>query len=236
MKDQSDPLHHRRLAKSLVVCSSLTAIFTGFASAAVMKTNDLSDPHRVKQVLFQEDASQMAGMQVTVSFSDTTTQTATWEALSLTLGAASNTGFRLSDQGDTFFTPWTLVNLHESAAITGFSLDGLPGNTGFDRTLPSFGTQDSDRGKDFFFESDPISAAMMADVDYSSPIYVGGNPVEGDLYHNLDVAFTMDTSLAPGTRLQFHQDTDIVLAIPEPSAGLGIGLLLSSAFFLRRRK
>ena len=244
--------------KYLLLGSSITTIFTGLASAAVTISQLNPIPYQTSALdEFQTSGGQMGGLEVTVYFFNpgdfsTSTQTATWVEADAVSGSATGTGFILSqgvanDNGSTFFNPWTLDNLSQSN-IVGFNINGRPGDTVFDRTLPNTGTIGSDQGKDFAFTTNqPNGDPFNAMVTYYDSLRITGEAAVGDTFLQLEVLLTGqgagdETPLEAGQSLSFMQDTDNALVegdftqVPEPSTGLGIGLLLSAAFFLRRRK
>jgi hypothetical protein len=80
----------------------------------------------------------MDGLTVQVIFSDSTTETLTWAATSVTAGAvtSANTGhlWSLTEDGNTFSSSWTLTNSATTASITDIILNGAGGGIIFDLT------------------------------------------------------------------------------------------------------
>lgn len=228
------------IQKSLIAGSSLAAGLTGLSSAAVTIAEDNVDQFQTEVISeFVTTGDDMDGMVFTVTYADTSTASAVWASTpTVGEGAAVSAGnFSLDLTGTTFENLWTLENLSE-LAITGFSFSGIEGRTIFDRTFGDVdGTLNSASGMDFEFG--PTFEDWDADVTYAGPVRLegAGAPV-GDLFVDLEVLLT-DETIAPSASLTFYQDTDNatfeISNVPEPSAGLAIGLLLSSAFMLRRR-
>lgn len=184
----------------------------------------------------------MAGMEVTVTFDNNTTETATWITTSTDAsvpngegfaGGAFGTGWSIQQQGFTqgniAFAPppppvipptllglWTIEN--EAAnplTIVSMEINALVGDILFDLFLLTEHTPGSGFGRDFL--PDPanpaIPVATYGDL-YSSP----------DLWGSLSLDWSTVGGLAPGAGLRFFADTD---TIPNP----GTLLLLSAGLF-----
>ena len=240
--------------KYLLLGSSITTLFTGLASATVTIQKTNPTPYRTTGLnSFVTSGGQMGGMVVTVTFSDSSTATETWVETDAISGGAvvpdrfSLTQGGLSNAGSTFYNDWTLTNNDPTASITGFSINSRPGDTVFDTKLPDKGTPGSDRGLNFAI-TNATDGPHNAWVFYSDSLRLtGAEEAVGDTFLQLDVLLQKpspgsSTPLSAGESLSFMQDTDSaliegdIIQVPEPSTGLGIGLLLSAAFFLRRRK
>jgi len=191
---------------------------------------------------FTTTGNEMAGMGVSVNFSDGTTQTATWAATGADSGAASAANyFTIGESGDTFASnAWTLENLSSTLSITGFSLFGVPGNTTFDRVFGGLeGTPGSGSGLDFNIVG---AAGLGVTATYSDILNLTGSPAVGDEFVLLSVGFA--NPFAPDAIATFSQDTDsartsssIVATAPDEASTL---LLVGAAFSvfagLRRKR
>ena len=211
--------------KYLLLGSSITTILAGVASAATTIVAITPQLHETTGIAtFSTDGGHMTGLEVTVRFADLTSEVANWSG-SGTSGSATGVKFKLEQAGQTFSQPWTLTNLSGSP-ILGFSLDGHPGDTVFDRTNPSHGTTGSDQGKDLQLGNDGMGSEILGTATYSDAVKLKTEALVGDLYLrvNVDLATPYE-----GTSFTFMQDTDTtqfindLTAVPEPSTGLGVG-------------
>jgi hypothetical protein len=140
----------------------------------------------------------MVGMQVTVTFADSSTQTLTWGATGFDTGqvsgAAGNGTWTLSVTGNTGdrsapapfgapLTPWVLTSTSTNLAISSIVLDGTggssrPGGTIFDRDPSdngSIGTPNSAFGIDYRFNTETgVHAPFTVNVTYSNIVALFG--------------------------------------------------------------
>ena len=176
----------------------------------------------------------MLGMGVTMFFSDTTSESATWvnDAAAGPGGQASGpSGWTLAnptDPNDTFNSPWVLSyggSAHGS--IVGFELDGFAGGgplevvafdvTSSDVPVGGFGTDGSFAGKTF---DAGVSPVVIDRVEYRDAVRIQADaaPV-GDLYRFLKVEFAnqiaskWDQLPVPELGENLHSDIDWRLAM-----------------------
>ncbi len=187
---------------------------------------------------FSTSGDEMAGMTVLASFSGGATQQAVWATTGSGAGAASGSMFRLSQSGDTFDSVWTLTNLSGST-LSGLSIDAGKGNTVFDVTWSGDGTPGSANGKTFSLNSGPSGLDITA--TYVNLVALTGHSPVGDLYRNLNLAFT--NGLNSGDSITFYADTDNLRfagdigAVPEPSSlAMASIVVLGLAGYSWRRK
>jgi hypothetical protein len=235
-------------SKPGIALACLLAV-AGSAHAAVTITKNNPDIYSTAALTgFATTGGMMGGMSVTVTYSDASTQTATWTT-SGSSGSAVATGFTLAQSGDTFGADWTLTNLSSSLAITAFSINARPGNTVFDTasTVPDAeGTPGSAQGLTFAFTGS--SSTRDASVTYSDALKLNSmsTPIE-DLFLQMKVELDAGSYLAASgptapSFLTFEQDTDNVrdpgdiVLVPEPSASLATALLLGAGLGIRRRR
>lgn len=184
----------------------------------------------------------MSGMNVQAFFQGGTSQTAVWATTGSGAGAATGTGWSLSESGDTFGSTWALNNSGD-LAISRVLIDAGPGDTVFDtRYLGDIdGTPGSARGWDFTLVSggDPFNIIAT----YRDQVALTGQNPVGDLYRYLDIVF-QDTLFSSNNTLGFIADTDNILfagdikPVPLPGAIvlLGSGLLGLVGIGFRKRR
>ena len=175
----------------------------------------------------------MAGMEVTVTFEDESTETAIWETTSTDdsvpfgegyAGEASGASWSLAQQGFTFGnnvdgTPlglWSFMNFSASPTIIGFSVNALTGFTLFDIVGDAEVTPGSQLGRAFFTELD----SSLYTVSY-------GNQLADDLFGTLTVDFT--EGLQAGSVVEFFIDTDGFVPSPGTLALLATGLIFAGS-------
>lgn len=208
------------------------------AQAVVVHLTDPGTAHQTNALTgFTTSGNQIAGMDVFVTFSDSSTKQAVWANTGGTSGGATVANwFSFSQTGDTFSNPWTLTNL-SSLAITGFRFYGAPGDAIFDLgTSPS--TPGSENGTLFSF----LTAGFDATVTYSDIFNLTANAPSGDLYVSMKVDFGANTLLGAGSSVQFRQDVDSaavpnsIVTVPDVSTtGLLAGLAMLGLVGLKRR-
>jgi hypothetical protein len=231
----------RAIRSGSFVLASLFLASAPVATAAVVYSASGGTAYQAPALTgFATSGDMMDGMFVRVKYADGSVAADAWGSTGVGAGAASAAGmFLLSESGDTFGGVWSLTN-HYASAITHFSLFGAPGNTVFDRTTPSFGTDGSFAGMDFVFVG--ASAGRSASVEYTDIFNLTGFPAVSDVYVTLNVDISMD-SLLTGHTLTFNQDTDNADAarggisqVPDSGmTSLLIGLGLAGLVALRRR-
>lgn len=194
------------------------------------------------------DGSEMAGIEVTVTFADGSMDTATWASTSTDgtvanwegyAGAASGTDWTLSQQGytegnvtanDDILGIWRLMN-NSAQAITGFSIDALAGGFAFDVFLSANETPGSQSGKDFVafnaFQSIPNTLYTGANASLTDQV----NAAYDDLFGTLNVMFDTGSELDVASGVNFWIDTDQVAKVNAPST---IGMLLMGMFLAAR--
>jgi hypothetical protein len=189
---------------------------------------------------FQTFGDQMTGMEVKVTFSDNSTSSAIWGTTGVGAGGASTPDWILAESGDTFGGLWTFTNT-SSKTISSLFINAISGNTVFDQTNPSFGTDGSASGITFTY----TSGVAPSSFSYDNIVNLVGQPAVGDLYANLTLKW--DAGLTGGSSLGFVADTDnaVFVVDPNPPAtnvptpGVFAGILLAAGSFgvakLRKR-
>lgn len=222
------------------------ALFLGLAAHdrahGSIIVNAVNGTQQVTQALsgFSTDGGDMAGMSVTAIFADNFSETLSWSAFSSSSGGVSGTDWSLGQSNTTFSFAWTLTNTR-GALLTELRLDGGPGDTVFDRTLPSSGTSGSANGRDFSASND-LGLNIVA--TYSDIVALTGQNPVGDLYRRLSIQFGSGLGSRPfmfvadTDNLQFPNDLtpDPNTAVPEPSAIAIWSLVGLGAFLGIRRK
>jgi len=184
---------------------------------------------------YQTHGDDMAGMKVTASFLDGSSETAIWAATSGAAGAATGTGWVLSESGDTYGGSWNLNNTRNSG-MSKLVIDAGPGNTVFDIDWSGYGTAGSANGWTF---SSSTSFNIIA--TYKDLVALTGNNPVGDLYRFLILDFTDASGM--NSSMSYIADTDNIKfagdinPVPLPAAAwMGLALLGGfGALRLRRR-
>jgi hypothetical protein len=234
-------MHKNNLSKCAAALMTLALVLSSATASTITYAVNNSTPFQTPAVsVWDTTGADMAGMDVWVSFSNGSVEHATWATTAAGAGGASVAGFfSLTESGTTFnVNAWTIVNLSPSLAVTGFILNGAPGDTVFDRTLGNvFGTTDSALGKDF-----NMSGSYNITATYSDILNLTGLSPVGDEFVRLSVAFASTTLLRANTSATFTQDTDnakthgSITPVPEVAStatllALGIGAIAA----MRRR-
>ena len=146
---------------------------------------------------FTTTGNMMAGMQITASFVDGSSESAIWSATDATSGGAFGNGWSLTESGNSFNQPWTLSNIGQG--ITSLVVDAIPGNTVFDiypygDNLPQTDGSADGWGFQTLTGQSPTSSAYSDIIDISA----------GDLFGKLSLYWTEGfTGL-----INFRADTD----------------------------
>ena len=175
----------------------------------------------------------MVGMSVTVFFAGGS-ETIQWAATGAMSGAAAGTGWTISESGDTFADNAWSVDFG-TLSVTSIVLDGTPGLTLFDRTLPNPGTVGSANGKDWV--SSLLNDADIG-VEYSNVVGIGAAPPINDLFQILTVSFVDFEQGSVSGQFTFSQDTDndSRIQIPEPAMLPLFGLGLAGIAIIARKR
>ncbi|MEG3766082.1 PEP-CTERM sorting domain-containing protein [Alteromonas sp. 14N.309.X.WAT.G.H12] len=184
--------------------------------------------------------SDMVGMDVTVTFSDMSTETVTWSSILMDdsvdylegyIGGVYGTSWSLVQQGDTISeTPagvtdtlgaWTFTYDGTASAIVSVYIDAWAGDVVFDTEEGDASANGSDAGREFV----------------ASESYVVGTfdtNIEDELYGGLLLTGVNGTLLDTAGSFEFVADTDIAVPVP---ATLGIfAATLGFMGFNRRKK
>jgi len=248
----------RHILTSMIMASVALLGFTSATQAADFHSQLLNPVVEIPAVSdFQTNGADMAGMEVTVFFSNAPSETAVWNVAGPTSGSAAGPDgdWEMGQTGDTFTEPWLLiydsgVTQQQKGLLTGFSIDGFaagPGEVGvmFDRTFNGdFGTPDSFLGRDLVTQA-PVPPFDVF-VTYRSSVALQGQPAVGDEFRFLDVRFgelSPDGEFDTGAfrrsgldgenlaRYSFIQDTNNPI-VPEPAS---LALLSLGGLLLLRR-
>jgi hypothetical protein len=228
-------------------------LFAGPAPALDIHSAVEAPPSQILAVSdFATTGAEMAGMEVTALFSNADPETVTWQATGLDSGGAFglNQDWSLTQSGDTFAAPWTLLyeGSEDKGLLIGFDIDGMAAGTGeigvmFDRTFGfQFGTQGSFHGWDYETLTDVPFDTL---ITFRSAIALPGESPVGDLFRYLEVRFAdrpPDEFSGFGIggldgvdvrSVSFRQDTDNNV-IPEPATATLL-LLGAGVVYARRR-
>jgi hypothetical protein len=146
---------------------------------------------------FTTSGDMMAGMRITASFVDGSSESAIWSTTNTTSGGAFGTGWSLTEVGNSFDQPWTFNNIGQG--ITSLIIDAIPGNTVFDifpygDDLPQTDGSADGWGFETLTGQAPTSSAYSDIIDISA----------GDLFGKLSLYWTSGfTGL-----MNFRADTD----------------------------
>ena len=221
--------------------STSAALVCGLAEAssvAIVKDNTVVD-NIPGLTNFATLGSQMTGLSVTATFQGGFTQTLAWATTGAQSGAVVGTGWSLKLDGDTFTAPWVFAFTGLAGALPQLAqlvMQGAPGLTVFDTSLPDTGTPGSSTGQDFAFFG---ATCAICDVraTYTRGVAVVPNTIVGDIFHTLTVDFGLS---GPKTDFSFLQDTDndSRFTVPEPGslALSGLAMLVLLRAGARRAK
>ena len=218
----------------LAAAAALTLGVSANANAAVINVDNTSPVDIPGLTGFSTTGAMMAGMSVTAYFEGGFTQTLAWGTTGAASGGVTGTQWSLSQTGDTFGGDWTFAN-SGAGLLTRLVLNGATGLTVFDKASPSAGTNGSASGLDW---ASSLGGDGAIQVTYRNPVGVNGNPPVGDLFHIVDINFSLMANGGTRESFTFDQDTDndSRFTSPEPSMLALFGLGLLGAARARRRK
>ena len=183
---------------------------------------------------FSPNGFSMAGMQVTATFKDSTSQTVTWTATDAISGNALGTDWSLAESSDTFDHLWSLTN-NTGKLMTGLLLEGgANGHFVFDAQgdgSPSLATtrgrlpsadpnnpKTGTLGSQFGGTFDPFDNSvygMSVTATYVNAVQLGAASPVGDLWTTLRIDFGTNNMGSTGLlsingfQFQFYADTDL---------------------------
>lgn len=146
---------------------------------------------------FTTYANTMAGMRVTASFADGTSQSVIWQDQGGHSGGAIGSNWSVTAAGNTFSDPWVFSNTGQG--ITSLVIDAIPGNTVFDiypygDNLPQTDGSADGWGFQTLVGQGPNSSAYSDSIDIS----------QGDLFGKLSLYWLNGFT----GQMQFRADTD----------------------------
>jgi hypothetical protein len=240
--NQTNKPKQKMKINTLLVATAIGFVAASAAASSITYVQDTGTAYQTPAIsTFNTYGSDMAGMDVWVTFSDGAVEHTVWSVTGSDAGAATVGGyFSISETGDTFSSrAWTLQNLNSTLAITSFTLLGVNGNTTFDRTFGgAVGTPNSALGKDF-----AIAGNYSVTATYSDILNLTGAAAVGDEFEQLSVAFD-GSYFGPDSSALFTQDTDnaavagtiIPTTVPDgASTAMLFGLSLTAVAVLKRR-
>ena len=179
----------------------------------------------------------MDGMEVTAFFVGGGSETVLWADTSAGAGAASGTGWLLSESGDTYGGLWTLLN-NTGGGIASIFIDAGAGDSVYD-----VGTLNSTDGSASGWTFQVVAGGGGLDIEatYSDVVSLTGDAPVGDLWRNLEIAFTNAGGLGTGHSLTYITDTDNlefagdINPVPEPASVTLLVLGLAGLAARRKR-
>jgi hypothetical protein len=228
----------------LIAGAALLALSVTSAQAQVVVTTSPGTSFNTAALSgFTTNGAQQNGMEVTVFFSDGSSETIVWAATGATTGGVTGTGWSMTLGGDSFTTPFVMTA--GDVQIAGFSMNGRPGvGTIFDVISDPELSPGSARGRPFELFGSIPDGIQTINVEYTDRLSVGGT-FYGDLYTVMNVDF--DGRFLSNATLRFISDTDnsrfdsIIVpvdppnGVPEPGTLLLIGSGLLGLAMRRRR-
>lgn len=213
----------------------MKSIFSSVAAKSILgATVALSaawaTPSQAATVLtgFSTNGADMAGMDVTATFLGGGSQKVGWSTTGADSGAASGSGWSLSQSGDTFSNPWTLQST--GASIVSLLINAIPGNTVFDN-----GSSPSTPGSAAGISFSSISGDGPDSFSYGVPIDISTGDLFGTLTLNWATPFT--TSLTYQADTDSGSDSNPVVPMQDvPTPALLPGLIGMGVAALRKRK
>lgn len=189
----------------------------------------------------------MTGMQVGVTYADSTTQWVSWDDRGAGTGAlGSNWSLQMFDPAaSTYYGSYWIFDSSDDSAgetlIDSLSLYGFANNVVFDDDVVYEGTLGSARGIPLvidFYQAPVTTYSGGIKVSYEGAVALTGTSPYGDLYQGMRIDFTDGIPFTAGDTFAFYQDTDnIVDPVPEPATILlfGLGLMGLAGIRARRR-
>jgi len=162
----------------------------------------------------------MGGMEMTLWFTDGTSETLLWQKISNSAGAAYGNGWEITQSLDTGAHPFRFLN-YSGLGITRLLIDAAPGNTVFD-TEWEFDTPGSGSGGDFYIQPYYLQGLDVVATYRDEVALVDQEPM-GDIFRFLDVQFTNPGGFPDGKLIYFYADTDNIEyagdidPVPEPN-------------------
>lgn len=192
----------------------------------------------------QVTGADMTGMEVTVEFTNGSTETLTWALFSADPSAPNLEGYSggvtpasllwgLSQAGDTIgeyiagpLGVWTLYNEDASVGIHSLFINAWAGNVVFDTAFGDASMNGSGPGREFTYDNSNTTVMATFSNNYMDELYGG-----------LTITGAGGSSLLPGTGIfQFQIDTEIVKTVGVPApATLAIALLALVGLAFRRK-
>lgn len=190
--------------------SLLTPARLSAAAVALVAVGLAASPLQAQTVLlsgYDTTGADMAGATISASFLDGTTEFLTWgaqPALGAQAGGVFSQGWSLTQQGNSFWSPWTLT-VGPSLTLQSLVIDLVGGNAVFDTLVDSTAdtnTPGSEQGEPFRLKNKSTHPLLVpTTIDYSAPIDIS----KGDLFSQLTLEWENGFS---NNVFQFVTDTD----------------------------